>query len=247
MYNYKLTIQYDGTKYSGWQKNKNASNTIQDKFETLLTKLLDEKIDIIGSGRTDKGVHALGQVANFHTSKQVDAFELQKNINHYLPEDIGVIDCVEVEEKFHARLNATGKLYRYTFYKEYRGTKEVFKRKYVTSLDKKIDVKGINRVLEKLEGEHDFKGFSKDKTKKSTVRTLKSVTVEETDETIVFEFIGNGFLHHMVRILVGTLVEIGWRNRKEKTINEIFEKKVREDAGYLVPAEGLTLVEVYYD
>ena len=247
MYNYKLTIQYDGTKYSGWQKNKNANSTIQEKIETLLSKLLDEKIDIIGSGRTDKGVHALGQVANFHTSKQVDAFELQKDINHYLPEDIGVIHCEEVPEKFHSRLNATGKLYRYTFYKEYRGTKPVFNRKFVTTLDKKIDVKNINRVLPKLIGEHDFRGFSKDKTKKSTVRNLKSITVTETDETVVFEYIGNGFLHHMVRILTGTLVEVGLKSRKDKTFNEIFENKVREEAGYLVPAEGLTLVEVYYE
>lgn len=247
MYNYKLTIQYDGTKYSGWQKNKNAANTIQDKFETLLTKLLEEKIDIIGSGRTDKGVHALGQVANFHTSKQVDAFELQKDINHYLPDDIGLVACEEVPEKFHSRLNATGKLYRYTFYKVFRGTKPVFNRKFVARLDKKIDVKHINRVLPKLLGEHDFKGFSKDKTKKSTVRNLKSITVTETDETVVFEFVGNGFLHYMVRILTGTLVEIGLKTRKDKTLTQIFEHGVREEAGYLVPAEGLTLVEVYYE
>jgi tRNA pseudouridine38-40 synthase len=247
MYNYKIILKYDGTRYSGWQKNKNATDTIQEKLETLLSKLFDEKVDVIGSGRTDKGVHALGQVANFHVSEQIDAYQLQKDINHYLPDDIGVISCEEVPEQFHSRLKAKSKTYRYTFYKEYRGTKPVFERKYMTSLDRKLDVKAMERAIPFLVGEHDFKGFSSDKTKKTTTRTIESISIVENDETIVFEFVGNGFLHFMVRILVGTLVEIGLGKRKTKTIGNIFENKVREEAGYLVPAEGLALVEVKYD
>jgi tRNA pseudouridine38-40 synthase len=180
-------------------------------------------------------------------SKLVDAYQLQKDINHYLPDDIGVISCERVDENFHSRFSAKSKLYRYTFYKEYRGTKPVFERKYMTMLDRKIDVKAMKRAIPLFLGEHDFKGFSKDKTKKSTVRIIESITIEETDEIIVFEFKGNGFLHHMVRILTGTLVEIGLEKRKEKSIKGIFENKVRQDAGYLVAPEGLTLVEVYYE
>jgi len=247
MNNYKLLLQYDGTKYSGWQMNKNAPNTLEEKLEAMLGKLLEEEIELIGSGRTDKGVHARGQVANFRTTKNLNCQRLQKEMNYYLPEDIGVLNVELVAHEFHSRLHAKSKCYRYTIYKSTQGTKPVFNRKFVTILEEELDLFKIQKGIELLIGTHDFKGFCSDKTKKSTVRTLHSIDIIEDNEYIYFDFIGDGFLHHMIRILMGTLIEIGTQQRKAETITTVFDTKDRSLAGYLTPAEGLCLEEVFYE
>jgi tRNA pseudouridine38-40 synthase len=247
MNNYKLVLQYDGTKYSGWQMNKNAANTLEEKLEVLLAKLIEEEVELIGSGRTDKGVHARGQVANFRTTKNLNCDRLQKEMNHFLPEDIAVLSVEQVAHEFHSRLHAKSKCYRYAIYKSINGTKPVFERKYVTVLEQELDLYKMQKGIELLIGTHDFKGFCSDKTKKSTVRTIHSIDIVEVDDYIFFDFIGDGFLHHMIRILMGTLIEIGTLQRKAESILTVFDKKERSLAGYLTPPEGLCLEEVYYD
>lgn len=246
MNNYKLVLQYDGTKYSGWQMNKNAASTLEEKLEALLAKLIEEEVELIGSGRTDKGVHARGQIANFRTSKNLNCDRLQKEMNHYLPEDIGVLSVELVPHEFHSRLHAKSKWYRYTIYKSSNGSKPVFERKFVTTIDRELDVYKMQKGIELLIGTHDFKGFCSDKTKKSTVRTIHSINIIEDEDFLYFDFIGDGFLHHMIRILMGTLIEIGVQERKAETILTIFDKKDRSLASYLTPPEGLCLEEVYY-
>lgn len=247
MNNYKLVIQYDGTRYSGWQMNKNAANTLEEKLEILIAKLIDEKVELIGSGRTDKGVHARGQVANFRTTRHLNCDRLQKEMNQYLPEDIGIVSVEEVPLEFHSRHHAKSKWYRYTVFKSNQNKKPVFERKYVTTIDADLDLYKIQKGIELLIGTHDFKGFCSDKTKKSTVRTVYSIEVTEVEEYIFFDFIGDGFLHHMIRILMGTLIEIGTSARHYESIHQVFLTKDRSLAGYLTPPEGLSLEEVYYE
>lgn len=247
MNNYKLVLQYDGTRYSGWQMNKNAANTLEEKLEVLLEKLIEEKVELIGSGRTDKGVHARGQVANFRTNRRLDCDRLQREMNHYLPEDIGVLSVEAVPHEFHSRHHAKSKWYRYTVFKSTNNIKPVFERKYVTLINEALDLYKIQKGIELLIGTHDFKGFCSDKTKKSTVRTIHSIEVTEVDDYIFFDFIGDGFLHHMIRILMGTLIEIGTLKRSYDSILQVFETKDRSLAGYLTPPEGLCLEEVYYE
>ncbi len=204
-------------------------------------------MDVIGSGRTDRGVHAKGQMANFHTSRKWKPSELKDKMNQYLPEDICILDCEMVNDRFHSRFNSVGKKYRYVFYKGYEGLKPVFDRKFVAVLDEPVDIQKMQEAACRLTGKHDFRGFSRDRTKKSTVRRINRISIREDGNYIVIEYVGNGFLHHMVRILTGTLVEIGTGMRDPKTIEQIFNNRIREEAGYLVPAQGLTLAEVYYE
>lgn len=245
--NYKLMIEYDGKNYSGWQKNKNADKTIQGKLENLLKTLTNENVQVIGSGRTDKGVHARGQIANVHLDADWDVKELQNQINHYLPADINVCQIQKVDERFHSRHSAQSKVYCYTFHKSYEGTKPVFDRDYVTLLEKPLSMNKVQKGIALLKGQHDFKGFSSDKTKKSTVREIIDIRVEEKGSYIRFYVEGDGFLYNMVRIIIGTLIEIGHGKRDIESIKEVFETGNRALAGYTAPAQGLSLYSVDYD
>lgn len=245
--NYKMILAYDGTKYSGWQRNKNATDTIQNKLDVTLSKYFDEKVEVIGSGRTDKGVHARRLTANFHLTQEIDSSLAQMELNDYLPADIAILALEPIDDRFHSRFSAKGKLYSYTFVKGYLNIKPVFNRSYVAVLEAKVDVEKMRKASKELIGKHDFKGFSSDRTKKSTIRTLKSIDIVEDNETIKFNFVGDGFLYHMVRILTGTLIEIGTGTRSIESIEAIFKNQVRSEAGYLVPGEGLMLEEVYYE
>lgn len=244
--NYKMLIQYDGSRYDGWQRQGNTGKTIQGKIEETLGKLLECPIEIDGAGRTDAGVHALGQVANFHVPQKLDTKSLLHDLNRYLPEDIGILEVKEVPERFHSRLNAVGKIYRYRV-----GTgekKEIFERKQIYPLNQPLDVERMRDAAELLVGERDFKGFSTGKkTKKSTVRALKEIRITEKNGEIILEYEGDGFLYNMVRILTGTLLEIGMGKREKNTIPEIFRTQDRTMAGFTAPARGLTLVEVFYN
>ena len=244
MRNLRLDICYDGTRYRGWQRLPGKDDTIQGKLETTLSRLLGEEIEISGSGRTDAGVHARGQVANFHCESTMPASEILAGLRRYLPEDIGIYSCRDVSPRFHARLNAKEKTYRYRIWNSEDPC--VFDRRFVAVMPETLDVDAMNRAAEKLVGEHDFSAFcGNPRFKKSTVRYIRSLTVTRQGEELVIEVTGNGFLHNMVRILVGTLAEAGRGERDADSIPSLFGGK-RADAGFLAPPQGLCLMEVYY-
>ena len=245
MRNIRLTLQYEGTRFQGWQRQESSENTIQGKLEKLLSIMCHEKIQLQGSGRTDAGVHAMEQVANFHTNSIMTVEEMLEYMNAYLPQDIAVTEIMEVPERFHSRLNARGKCYRYQVINS--RIPNVFLRRYALEVPESLDVEAMRQAVPYLVGEHDFKAFtSARKGKKSTVRRLDDIEIVQSGSLITFTFYGNGFLYHMVRILMGTLLEVGQGLRTADSILEIFQTGVRENAGPLVPAKGLTLMKVYY-
>ena len=244
MRNIRLDICYDGTRYNGWQRQVSHDNTIQGKLETALSRILGEPIEISASGRTDTGVHARGQVANFHTQSPMDCAELLAQLRRYLPEDIGIYSCREVSPRFHARLNALEKTYQYRLWNT--AAPCVFERRYVAVMEDRLDLEKMRDAAELLIGTHDFSAFcANKKMKKSTVRTIKSFDIQRVGDEIRFTVTGNGFLHNMVRILVGTLVEVGQGDRSVESIPALFGAK-REEAGFLAPGKGLCLMEVRY-
>lgn len=252
MNNYKLILQYDGTRYSGWQKQGNTDNTIQAKLETIAGKLTGTPTDVNGSGRTDAGVHALGQVANFRCEKIfADTDYIRDYFNHALPMDIRVISVEEAPTRFHARLNAKEKHYRYVI--DNAVVPDVFERRYAARIPVEheprisYDIAEMKKAAAYLTGEHDFKSFCDNRhMKKSTVRTIRDVRIANDNDRITLDFYGNGFLYHMVRILTGTLLEVGSAQRPAGDIIRILQSLDRREAGFIAPALGLFLVEVKY-
>lgn len=246
MYTYRLTLAYDGSRYNGWQKQGNTKNTIQEKLETLLTRLLGEPIEVAGSGRTDAGVHAMGQVVSFHTSEKQDCAALLSEIRRYLPDDIGALELSEAAPRFHARLNAVGKTYVYRVWNS--DAPNVFERKYMYTVTESLDLAAMETAADHFLGTHDFMSLCANKRmKKSTVRTIESIRIQRLGNELRFTVTGDGFLYNMVRILVGTLLEVGMGKRSPDSIPALLEAKDRSQAGYLVPPHGLRLEEVYYD
>jgi tRNA pseudouridine38-40 synthase len=245
MNNYKLTIEYDGARYLGWQRLGNSDKTIQGKIEHVLSQLTGEKIEMIGSGRTDAGTHARGQVANFKTAADLEIAEVLSTMNHQMPRDIVIKELSVVPERFHARYNASGK--KYSYYVWNNPIPSAFERNYSFHYERKLDLALMEQACRKLVGKHDFIGFSSlKKTKKSTVRTIKELSIRTEGDLLHFTFVGDGFLYKMVRILMGTILEIGAGERDLATIDAIFDQKIRSSAGATVPAQGLFLDEVYY-
>lgn len=246
MKNIKMIVEYDGSRYLGWQRLGDSKKTIQGKIEQILSNILGSEIEIIGSGRTDTGTHARGQVANFKIEKDVNLSQLQEQLLRYLPQDIIIKKIIEVPERFHARYHATGKKYSYYVWNQL--IPSAFDRHYSFYYPKTLDLVKMNQASEKLLGTHDFIGFSAlKKTKKSTIRTLKELSIQVEGERLHIILIGDGFLHKMVRIIVGTLLEIGNGAKEVDCIDEIFANKIRKQAGETAPAQGLFLDEVYYD
>lgn len=244
MRNVRLDICYDGSRYRGWQRLPGSDNTIQGKLETALSRILGESIEITGSGRTDAGTHAIHQVVNFHCNSTMPADEILNNLRKYLPEDIGIYSCKNVSARFHARLNAKTKTYHYRVWNSSMPC--VFDRKYVYVCHDHLDINAMRTAAEYFLGEHDFSAFCANKNmKKSTVRYIESFDIDKTDSEIIFKVTGNGFLHHMVRIMVGTLLEVGRGVRSADEIPSLFGA-TRSEAGELIPACGLCLMEVYY-
>lgn len=244
MRNLRLDLCYDGTRYRGWQRLPGKDDTIQGKLETTLSRILGEQIEVSGSGRTDAGVHAKRQVANFHCESLMSAEEILVQLRRYLPEDIGIYSCREVSQRFHARLNAREKTYCYRIWNS--DAPRVFQRRYVTVMPEPLNLQDMRQAADLLCGEHDFSAFCGNaKMKKSTVRFLRSIQIEQKGEEIQLCFTGNGFLHNMVRILVGTLVEVGRGERDVQSIPALFGGK-RAEAGFLAPPQGLCLEEVMY-
>jgi len=244
--NFKLILQYEGTRYQGWQKQTSTDNTIQGKLELLLTRLFGVQTEIHGSGRTDAGVHALAQTANFCAETEMSCDEILVSMNQYLPDDIGVISVEEVPLRFHSRLNAVSKTYQYRILNT--DIPHVFERRYVYEYPGRLDVERMREAAGYLKGTHDFKAFtSTKKGKKSSVRTITEITITKQGDEIRLTYQGDGFLYHMVRIITGTLLEVGTGERKPEEINSILESGLREKAGALVPAKGLTLIAVGYN
>ena len=246
MYTYRLTLSYDGSRYNGWQKQGNTKNTIQEKLETLLSRLTGEEVEVNGSGRTDAGVHAMGQVASFRTAAEQDCDALLRDMRRYLPEDIGAVALEPAEPRFHARLNATGKTYVYRVWTE--ECPNVFERKFLYTVTEPLDLAAMEQAAKHLTGTHDFMSFCANKRmKKSTVRTITDLRIDKIGGELRFSVSGDGFLYNMVRILVGTLLEVGMGKRSPDSIPALLEAKDRSRAGYLVPPHGLRLEAVYYD
>lgn len=246
MQNYKLTLQYDGSRYNGWQRQGNTENTIQGKLNEIIGRYLGEEIDIAGSGRTDAGVHAYGQVANFKTNKCLDKERFLVDINSFLPHDIRIVKVESVDERFHARLSAVSKTYEYVIDNGF--VADVFARKYAYRVDASLDVEKMRAAAGLLTGTHDYVSFCGNKKfKKSSVRTVTEISITESDGKIRISFAGNGFLQNMVRIMAGTLIEAGLGKRKPETMRDILEARSREAAGMMAPPEGLFLKEVEYD
>ena len=243
--NVKLTIQYDGTRYDGWQRQGNTDNTLQGRLEGVLSRMVGSPVEIQGAGRTDAGVHARGQVASVHLPEGYTSQEVQDYLNRYLPEDVAVVYVEQVGERFHARLSAKGKEYRYHIR---MGTvPDVFARKYSYRVEEPLDIPAMERAAQYLTGKHDFRSFCGNRRfKKSTVREVFHIGVEVCGSDLTLIYRGDGFLYHMVRILTGTLLEVGLGERTPESMVDILEAKERTAAGKTAPAQGLVLQEVYY-
>ncbi len=246
MRNFKIILQYEGTRYQGWQRQDSTGNTIQGKLEAILGKMTGLGfVQVDGSGRTDSGVHALGQVANFKIDTNMTAIQIMDYINQYLPDDIGVISIKEVPERFHSRLNAKGKTYQYRIWNS--SIPCVFKRRYVYELEKELNIDDMKKAADFFIGKHDFKAFtSNKKSKKSTIRTIEAITITKDGNEIIIDYKGDGFLYHMVRIMTGTLIEVGLGKRTIESVQDLLKNGKREMAGELAPAKGLCLMEVRY-
>lgn len=243
--NYKAVLQYEGTRYRGWQSQGNTENTIQGKLEALLSRMEGSPVEVHGSGRTDAGVHAAGQVINFR-SRNRTAKEIQDYMNRYLPEDIAVLSVEEAAPRFHARLNAVRKTYVYQIWND--PVVNVFERRFLTQIPEPLNVEAMERAAGYLCGTHDYRAFcSLKRFKKSTVRTVESVKIRRDGAKIQIFYTGDGFLYHMVRILTGTLVEVGLGLRSPEEMPGILEGKDRTCAGRLMPPDGLILMDVEYE
>lgn len=246
MKNFKVTLMYDGSRYDGWQKQGNTENTIQGKIEELLARSFGVPVEIHGAGRTDAGVHAKGQVFHVKLDTKLGAEQLCSLLNEYLPEDIAAVSAEEVDMRFHSRLNARGKRYEYRIHNSSSGNP--FMRKYYYNVKEPLDLPLMRKAAELLCGTWDYQSFcSAKRTKKSTVRTVYEIDVREECGDVVITFHGNGFLYNMVRIMTGTLIEVGLGKRMPQSMTEILEAKDRMAAGFTAPPQGLCLVEVEYD
>lgn len=251
MKNFKMIISYDGTRYLGWEHQPGTDMTIQGKLESVLARMTDaapdRKITVIGAGRTDAGVHARAMTANVLLDTAMSEEEIQRYLNRYLPDDISVSEVKQCADRFHSRFKATGKTYRYTLWYSDEGVKPVFDRKYVYVLDEKPDTDAMREAAQHLTGMHDYKSFcGNSHMKKSTVRVIDTINIEESGNYIRIYFHGNGFLQNMVRILTGTLLEAGYHRLRPEDMDRILEAKDRKKAGPTAPACGLTMMKVDY-
>ena len=242
--NYRLTIAYDGSRFFGWERQPDK-DTIQGKLEAVLGTLQGYPVNVIGAGRTDAGVHARAMTASVVLDVTETPDAIRDYLNRYLPDAIAVREVKEAAPRFHARYNALGKTYRYTCFTG--PVKPVFDRKYVTLLDFSPDIEKMRQAAEILQGEHDFRAFcGNPRMKKSTVRLVDTIQIEERKDRILFTFHGTGFLQNMVRILVGTLLEVGRGRWESAYVREILDSKDRKLAGPTAPPEGLCLMKVDY-
>ena len=246
MYNYKLMIQYDGGRYKGWQRLGDSEATIQGKLERVLSKMAGYELEITGCSRTDAGVHALGQTANFKLKEFIPEEKIMNYMNHYLPEDIAVVDISVVHEEFHARYHAKDKTYLYQIWNG--KFSNPFLRKYSMHVNNELNLELMSEAGNWFIGEHDFTAFSNAKSKKkSMVRTIKSIDITNEGGLIQIRIRGDGFLYNMARWMAGTLIEVGAGDKKPEEIPEMLASRQRNRTGFLAEACGLYLEKVSYD
>lgn len=244
MRNIKLTIEYDGKDFNGWQKQPNKLN-IQGEIERAINEITGEEVELIGSGRTDAGVHSLGQVANFKTNSNIPIEKFPIALNTKLKQSIRILSAEEVEEKFHSRYNCKKKTYRYVINNSKNGT--AIYRNLEYNFSQYLDVEKMNKAAQYFVGEHDFKAFKASGTSsKSSIREIYMAKVYKENENIIIELTGNGFLYNMVRIISGTLVDVGIGKIQPEDIIKIIKLGERERAGKTLPPQGLYLVKVVY-
>ena len=246
MRNIKIIVEYDGKNFAGWQTQP-GKTSIQGEIERAIKEITGEDVDLIASGRTDAGVHALGQTANFHTESSLSVDRFTYALNSKLPKSIVVKLAEEVDERFHSRYNCKGKTYRYI----------INNNEFPSALDRyrefhnpyPLDKEAMQKALKKFEGKHDFKGFksSGGSPKKTTVRTITKAEMIEKDGRIIIELTGDGFLYNMVRIICGTIVDVGLGKIDSEDIEEIINSGDRTRAGKTLPPHGSYLVKVYYE
>ena len=246
MPNYKLRLCYEGTRYRGWQKQGNTENTIQGKLEALLSRLLSQEIELAGAGRTDAGVHAREQVCSFRAETALSCDELLAALRRYLPEDIGALSLEPAPPRFHARLNCRGKTYVYRIWNS--EAPNVFERRYLFPVPEPLDLEAMKKAAALLCGRHDFAAFCSLKHgRKSSVRELRRLEIRRDGDELRLVFEGDGFLYNMVRILTGTLLQVGRGERAPEEMTAILSSLDRAQAGPTAPAQGLTLWEVRYE
>ena len=240
MTTFRLLLSYDGTKYNGWQRLGNTENTIQHRVEAALSRLLDQPIEVSASGRTDAGVHARRQVCSFHAETGLSCEEILRSLRTFLPQDIGALSLDIAPVRFHARYNCLNKTYVYRVWTS--EVPNVFERQFLYPFSEPLDLPAMRKAASLMCGEHDFSAFTNaGRMKKSAVRRILSIDLDQREQELRFVFKGTGFLHNMVRILVGTLLEVGTHRRAPEEIPAVFESRRRENAGFLAPAKGLTL------
>jgi tRNA pseudouridine38-40 synthase len=238
---------YDGSGYKGWQRlgNTDKKLPIQTVLEECLSQYFEEDIKLIGSGRTDAGAHALGQVANFYCQSMQPVEVMRKGLNEVLPKDIAIFSVEEVGKEFHSRYSAKTKTYEYRI--DQGETQSVFTRKYTYHVPTPLNQEAMQKATAYIIGTHDFKAFSTDrKDDKSTIRTIESIAIHNDSGELRITITGNGFLYNMVRIIVGTLLEVGQGNRRPEDMQSILESKNRQRAGVTVSSQGLFLCQVRY-
>jgi tRNA pseudouridine38-40 synthase len=240
----KLTIEYEGTAYAGWQRQPNQ-NTIQAAVEEALFKITQQHIPVVGAGRTDSGVHALGQVVSFHADKLLADAQWAPALNSYLPQDISVISSEQVSPAFHARFSATGKVYEYRITVQL--SRPALDRHRVWHFPHPLDTNAMRQALAEFVGTHDFTSFRGQRSQTiNPMCTISHVSLRSESSSLLFRIEGDRFLKQMVRAIVGTLIEVGLQKRKPHTIPDILQAKDRRAAGRTAPAHGLYLVQVLY-
>jgi len=245
MFNYRLVLAYDGSRYKGWQRLGGSDGSIQGKVESTLSRIIGAETEISGSGRTDAGVHARMQVCSFKSENAIDCADVLTKLRHYLPEDIGALSLEEAEARFHARLSCREKTYVYRIWNT--DAPNVFERKFMYRFEPALDIAAMERAASTLLGKHDFSAFcSLKKMKKSPVRTLNKLKVERLGDEVRLTLSGDGFLYNMVRIIAGTLIEVGSGARSEESVYEALISLDRQHAGFTAPAQGLILYDVRY-
>lgn len=246
MANFKLIIEYDGTGYHGWQTQADKP-TLQETIEAAISFMTKERVHLTGSGRTDAGVHAMGQAANFHTAANISPRSFQEGLNSLLPNDIVIRSCEMVDDTFHARFNATRKTYQYRILN--RLTASAIGRQYEWFIRKKLDFPAMQTAAQYLIGTHDFKSFEgTGSPRQNTIRTIAEMDVAETESGhIVFSITSNGFLRYMVRNIIGTMTDVGFLKITPEEFKSILEAKDRNLAGITAPPHGLFLMSVAYE
>ena len=245
MRTYQLTVSYDGGGYQGWQRQTSTSDTVQQTIEEALTEVIGYPVSIDGSGRTDAGVHAFGQTASFALAGKIDEKTSLEQLNERLPKDIRALELHLAPNSFHARKSACAKCYEYHL--DLGQKQNVFMKGYACHWTEPLSIPAMQKAAGYLIGTHDFTSFTDKKDEKSKVRTIYRIGFEQEKEKLVISYYGNGFMYHMVRILSGTLLEIGSGRKQPEEIRGILQAKDRSKAGFLAAPQGLFLKEVYYE